>query len=386
MASEDDIKSMSEAELANAYTENVQASEATEHIGKKNRFSQQTNQIFQELKARSVAREVLQRLADHPDESVRSSAKSNIRWLDTPWQSAQRVELDQSRGGDVLPAPLRWQALWQCDHPPPSALTRDEIAERLRHAVPEFHNELIRLAQPAIGLWPRRPRADDLPTTSRFGGTPLAPSNWQWPTAEGEPLLFVGQINCAELRGLPGAERLPSSGLLAFFGDHDAVEACRIEALGDIAVYHWTEVDRLVSAIAAIEPSKVYLRCPLTFRPFVDLPDPHSRAIQELNMRETQRSRYSEEWRAARCHGLPVGAERYASFSKLLGWPALVQERDLVLFEFHDSARLLLQVDRYCNGEDSHNWGPGGSLYFLMPEHDLKGQNFAACEFEIQFT
>jgi hypothetical protein len=388
MAGENNIKAMSATQLAEAYAQIVQAVEATEHIGKKNRLEDQAGEIRRELRTRGVAREVLRRLADHPDEKVRASAQSNIRWLDTPWQSAgdKHAEVDPDRGHGVPPTPLRWQSRWQCDHPPPPALAHDEIAERLRHAVPEFHNELVRLARPAIGLWPRRPRADDLATTSRFGGRPLAPPDWQWPTAEGEPLLFVGHINCTELRGLPGAEQLPSSGLLAFFGDHDAVEACRLEALDDIAVYHWQEVDRLVPAVASIEPCKVYLSCPLAFRPFVDLPDPHSRAIGNLNLRDIQRSLYSEEWRAARCHGLPVGIEGYAGFSKLLGWPALVQRHDLYRFEDNDDARLLLQVDHYCNGQDSHDWGPGGSLYFIWPEGAARKLDFAACNFDIQFT
>jgi hypothetical protein len=71
----------------------------------------------------------------------------------------------------------------------------------------------------------------------------------------------------------------------------------------------------------------------------------------------------------------------------LLGWPALVQQEDLFCFEQgNDDALLLLQVDDYCNGEDTQDWGPGGSLYFFMAQRALQEQNFAACEFEIQFT
>ena len=60
---------------------------------------------------------------------------------------------------------------------------------------------------------------------------------------------------------------------------------------------------------------------------------------------------------------------------------------DLFCFEHgNDDALLLLQVDDYCNGEDTQDWGPGGSLYFFMAQRALQEQNFAACEFEIQFT
>jgi uncharacterized protein YwqG len=38
-------------------------------------------------------------------------------------------------------------------------------------------------------------------------------------------LLFLAAIDCAELRGLPGSDQLPSSGMLAFFADSNGVTA-----------------------------------------------------------------------------------------------------------------------------------------------------------------
>jgi Domain of unknown function (DUF1963) len=68
----------------------------------------------------------------------------------------------------------------------------------------------------------------------------------------------------------------------------------------------------------------------------------------------------------------------------------LIQERDLDQFEFNHKAenkiRLLLQIDHYRNGEESHGWGPGGSLYFTLPEENLSARDYAACEFDIQYT
>ena len=372
MAREDDIKSMSETGLASAYAENVQASEATEHVGRKNRYSQQKNRIFQELKARGVAREVLQRLLDHPDATVRSSANSDIRWLNRPAPQVPTAD-------PALPA----YVTWQCDNLPPPALTRAEVAQRLRSASPEFCDRLFALALPAIGLWPQRPGAASLATASRLGGTPVAPPDWQWPIVDDEPLLFVGQINCAELAGMPGSELLPLSGLLAFFGDHDGLMGCRIEAR-DIAIYHWIDIECPVPAVAPIAPSVVFPLCGLVLRTLIDLPDPHSRAVQNLSLSEEQVSRYATEWKNLRRHGIPDGIEWSCSFSKLLGWPALVQWGDPL--EFSRPLRLLLQLDDYCNGEECHYWGgAGGSIYFVIPEDELRAQNFAACEFDIQF-
>jgi uncharacterized protein YwqG len=237
------------------------------------------------------------------------------------------------------------------------------------------------LALPAIGLWPVR-SVEIAATASRFGGTPLAPPDWQWPTVKDEPLLFVGQINCAELRGLPGMELLPSSGLLAFFGDHDAVMGCFPFAVG--GVYFWPHVDRLVPAKASIDPIEVFPACALVPRPIIDLPHPFSQAVSNLLLSTEQEKSYADAWWAIRDHGLPPDCVGYAGFSKLLGWPDLVQN-DLWQIDSGD-VRLLLQVDSYCNGERRHSWGPGGSLYYLLSERDLRAGDFTGCEFEGQFT
>jgi uncharacterized protein YwqG len=367
-----DIKGMTEAQLAEAYAENVQVCEATEHVGKHNRIFGRRREIIDELKARGEIRPALERLLNHPDAQVRSSAQWELHWLNHPTPQAPPHR------------PLPTETQWQCDNPPPLGMTPAVVARRLQNVVPEASDRLMDLALPAIGLWPQRPRADSPATASRLGGAPLAPPDWQWPIVDDEPLLFVGQINCAELHGLPGAELLPSSGLLAFFGDHDGLMACRIEAR-DIAIYHWTDIDSLVAATAPITPSIVFPMCTLATRPVIDLPDPHSCAVQNLSLNEEQVSRYAIEWKALRRHRIPDGLDYYCGFSKLLGWPAQVQAEDPTAFCEH--GRLLLQVDDYCNGEDHHSWGgAGGSIYFILSEDDLQAQNFAACAFDIQFT
>jgi len=213
--------------------------------------------IAAEMKARDPT--VLRALLDDPDPQVRSWAQSDIE--DHP----------KHEPPPYSPPTREWQ--WQCDNPPPPAMSGVEIERLLRDALPDFADRLMALARPAIGLWPQRLRADRDGATSRLGGMPLAPPDWRWPTVEREPLLFVGQIDCAELQGLPGAEQLPPRGMLAFLGDHDAVMACRYEAR-DIAVHHWLDIDRLIPATPPIEPAFIFPTCALAFRPLIDLPDP----------------------------------------------------------------------------------------------------------------
>jgi hypothetical protein len=45
-----------------------------------------------------------------------------------------------------------------------------------------------------------------------------------------------------------------------------------------------------------------------------------------------------------------------------------------------------LQVENYCNGETAHYWGPGGSLFYVLTDPDLRAHAFEHCELEGQFT
>jgi Domain of unknown function (DUF1963) len=368
----DEIKTFSETELERTYVESIEAAEATEHVGRKNRFAGVRSAIVRELRSRGLERVFFLRLAENSDPQVREAASAHLTWLNKPPNVSA-----------ATPRPrLPPEMIWQCDHPPPPALPREAIAARLRDSVPGACDRLMQLVLPAIRLWPQRHA--DIPTTmSRFGGTPLAPRDWRWPTQEAEPLLFIGQVNCAELSGLPGAELLPAAGLLAFFGDHDAVTGCFPFAEG--GVYHWPDIDRLVPTQAPIEPSEVFLSCALVPKPIIDLPHPHSRAVTELALAEDEHKSYHAAWLDIRNHGIPQAGIGYAGFSKLLGWPDLVQS-DLGRFDTDDNARLLLQVDNYCNGEDAQSFGPGGSLYYVLPEEALRAQRYETCEFEGQFT
>ena len=229
----------------------------------------------------------------------------------------------------------------------------------------------------------------DLPiAASRLGGLPHAPAGWQWPVDEGEPMLFLGQINCADLRGLPAADVLPSSGLLAFFGDHDAVTGCMMTALG-VAVFYWREIDRLAPAAPPIELIRVSPLCALALRPLIDLPDPYSDVVQAILKDAGQVARYARARDAVRDHGIPEDLAWHCAFSKLFGWPSLVQHYDLDLFAAAGARkhfRLLLQLEPYSVGNEYEDYGAGGSLYFMIRERDLREGRFDRCGFDRQFT
>lgn len=101
-----------------------------------------------------------------------------------------------------------------------------EFAETMQHLGVGEHTEQLRaLRRPSIRLVVDADRdedEDDSPIgASRIGGLPDLPPGVEWPRIEGRSLSFLAQIRLEELRGLPGAEELPASGLLVFFYDAD---------------------------------------------------------------------------------------------------------------------------------------------------------------------
>jgi uncharacterized protein YwqG len=264
-----------------------------------------------------------------------------------------------------------------------------QIRRQLAHTMsPEFAGRVQSLARPAIGLWPQRPRGELPVAASRLGGMPHAPPDWSWPLCQMEPLFFLGQINCAELRGFLAAEKLPASGLLAFFADHDAVNGRTDFYEESFAVHHWTDLDRLVPAKPPIELLEIFPLCALAFRPMIEFPDPTSRFIAGLNWNDDDKSAYYDLREAIRDHGIPESAGGLVGHSKLFGWPDWVQyesEEMAELDKLH-GLNLLLQLDAFTDGTRWAEWGGGGSLYFMIRDADLAARRFDRCEFEMQGT
>lgn len=74
---------------------------------------------------------------------------------------------------------------------------------------------------------------------SSIGGRPSLPSDMQWPVDEnGKPMIFLAQLNFAELPQLKG---YPDTGLLSFFVQDEDIQGCAFPSIGDQgfkALYH----------------------------------------------------------------------------------------------------------------------------------------------------
>jgi uncharacterized protein YwqG len=317
---------------------------------------------------------------------------------DVGWEAGgflRDVVEDEEAGKDTYSEPVidpelfspSDEAAWQIDHPPPPAMSLAQIRRQLARTMsPPFAGQVQSLARPAIGLWPQRPLGELPITASRLGGMPHAPPGWSWPLCETEPMFFLGQINCAELRDIPAAEKLPLSGLLAFFADHDAVNGGMSSYEGAFAVFYWTELDRLVPAKPPIELQEIFPLCALAFRPMIELPDTSSAVIESLDWSDDDQWAYHDLKEAIRNHGIPEPSWDRISQGKLFGWPDWVQHESEQMGNSPNELRPLLQLDAFTDGTEWAEWGGGGSLYFLIRDADLAARRFDRCKFEMQGT
>jgi hypothetical protein len=399
------IETRSDAQLVQAWLDNVRTHSAIEHVGAANRHFNERTKLERVFWARSAGQfNQLRPLLTHPDARVRFSAALLFRSCDPAAFRAAMSMLIEA-GGEIgasaarlldqppikmpsrQPEPVVDHPLfWPAHNPPPPGPSDSEIATRLAAALPDQAAALLQLIRPAIGLWPQAERADAPADGSRLGGMPCAPPGWRWPVAATEPMLFLGQINCADICGLPGAEALPSRGLLSLFGDHDTVMGCLFTGQGG-ALYYWPETSDLTPAAPPLEMLTVFPRAELLFRPLLDLPDPESGVVAAILHDQAGGDVYRRFHRDLRGHGLPREIGRY-NRGKLLGWPNLLQGED---FEFtldqpFDHYRMLLQLDGYTNGKEFADWGPGGFLYYFIPHNDFAEQHWETAELAIQFT
>ena len=401
-----DLQTRTDGELVQAWIDNVRSYKAIAHVGAGKRYLGNRTKIAGELRTRHGESLALFRpLLGHPDPEVRYITAFEFREIEPDIFRSTLVALKASGGeiGADAARALSWKPLaksviwpetpvdapiyWQANNQPPPALTQKDIAARLRELLPDHAERLLNFAQPAIGFWPRRRRADLPVDASRMGGMPHAPPDFVWPVRETEPLHFLGQINCADLAGLSGSEHFPSHGLLAMFGDHDTINGCMMTGVGG-ALFHWPDIDNLVPALPPLELSQIFLVCELAFRPLIDLPHPDSdelqAAIGDVNQQETYRRFYD----ALRSHGIPDESVPTCCLGKLLGWPDLVQSDDLDMFLDGDGQdfRLLIQLDGYYDGKGVNDWGLGGMLYFMIPEADFANGRLEEAQLTGQFT
>lgn len=371
-----------------------------DHVGRRNRLFDRRARLFERIDAHPSMLDALASLLDHPDPAVRFVAAARCIRKDILKNQVLAVmnhlcQRDDELGREarryrdhrvsypeveiVAPTP---SALAYRPKPPgyPQSAAIDMIERTLDT---ERAGQVIGLLRRAIGLWPCPVRSD--PLTSRFGGMPMVPPQWFWPTEEEEPLLFLAQVNCRDLHAAVGANPLPDHGILVFFGDHDDVTGCFPTGVSQVS--YFLDTAELRPASPPLEDFEPLVSCGIEFYETIELPDWKSEVIAQLDLTAEELSRY-QDLRGALSRGGHAQGDGDLDVSKLFGWPDLIQ-RDLGQEFFDDpqaGENLLLQIGSYHDGREWEYWGPGGHVYVTLRPSDLAARRFDLAVLEMQCT
>lgn len=278
--------------------------------------------------------------------------------------------------------------------------------------IPRIADEIENLIRPSIRMRAHSVGESKLEIgRSKIGGVPDLPASLSWPTWEGVPLAFIGQINLAEVVQYDRARELPHSGILYFFYDAEerAFGLDTSQREGWRALYFLGDVSQVSPAVP---PSNLpsygqFVPCAVTFSSEMTLPALESEQITRLGL--SWETMYSPE------QGTPEAkneGERYLSLHeqvgklygdtglihRLLGYADPIQNdvqlecqlasHDLLSDRaaWSDDARralredatdwcLLLQVD----SDDTAGmiWGDVGRLYYMIPRQALAQRDFS---------
>jgi uncharacterized protein YwqG len=270
-------------------------------------------------------------------------------------------------------------------------MTRAALETLVRDTLPSaFAAAVLPLIRPSIRLIPGVPDPSR-PLASRLGGIPHVPAGWTWPLDfDEEPMIFIGQFDCREFAGLDGAEALPKDGLLAFFGHYETTVGVPADPPYAGIIQHWPAGTPMSPAAMPDAAWDRPIEASLTMAEQWSVPHMFSLPVRAFTDELSGREMYGEITERVETDGVAPALLRTDEISQVLGWARLVQndfDEDMWGEEYDPlTCRLLLQVDAYHNGSDEHWWGPGGRLYFLMKEDDLRAHRWEAAMMIAQVT
>lgn len=290
--------------------------------------------------------------------------------------------------------------------------------------------ELKPLLKPGIRV--RTQKADENkiePGASRMGGKPHFPDGLEWPRFNGTPLAFIAQFNLEEAASFDVDGELPHSGMLYIFYEASEQPPGAPEDRGAWRVIYYNGDMNILKMTAPPEdiPSDSRFRAKLIeMTSEIQLPDPFSNIIDELDLKSTFREDEGDElyqYEKLRQKVTDLYGDSEV-IHKLLGYSHLIQgdikgechegyyniqpppltEEEMeaqanlmiermnaissgeipekikktpdqkALLREAEKWRLLFQADSEVFGDMM--WGDTGRLYFCITEEALKQKNF----------
>lgn len=257
-----------------------------------------------------------------------------------------------------------------------------------------------RLAQPALRLI-ATPASDTAIAVgaSRLGGLPDLPDGQVWPTMNGAPMSFIGQVRLQDAHALDGGAPLPAAGLLAFFydasqqtyggdpNDHAGLSVLYFDAAAQESLIHHIGFPAALPAAAQFNAATVTLAPVATYAQDLqaELPD-HKVSAQDQKRFEAALNKLAPAPSTTPRHQLlghpdtiqdDMRQQCQFAASGVADPSALDQSKMNALVASATDWRLLLQVD--SDPRLNMRWGSSGMLYFWIRQQDLASADFSHC-------
>lgn len=250
-------------------------------------------------------------------------------------------------------------------------------------------------------------RAEPVTGRTRFGGVPDVPKGFEWPMFvtdtydDGEvrprPLAFLAQFDCGELSAFDKEGLLPKTGLLSFFYELESMRWGFDPKDGGCCRVFWFE------DVHGLSPARVPDSLGGDYRfPALGIAAQTANSYPGYEDFSVNREFDMGGWDAFKEVCGQLGTAETESYSKLLGWPDVIQnnmttECELVARGYYlgntwedipkaeveeakqtspEEWRLLFQLNTVERGDFELMLGDCGSIYFYIRKEDLADRRF----------
>ncbi|EPD51096.1 hypothetical protein HMPREF1210_02287 [Paenisporosarcina sp. HGH0030] len=217
--------------------------------------------------------------------------------------------------------------------------------------------------------------------SSKIGGLPDLPEDWEFPSYNNRSLSFLGQFNLKEIKPYNAENNLPISEILYIF--YDVVEQPWgfEEDEGCFKVLYFEGDEKELKRTEYPEETEDYFPLPVfkvTFTNKLTLPE----YPEDMEFSDEDEENYSEMR-----HELIQPSDEKGNYEPahyMLGYPFSIQNDVFDEFDLKpEEAVLLLQID--SDEEDLKLlWGDSGIIYFCIDKTSLANKQFDKVQFTLQ--
>ncbi|PWK16878.1 DUF1963 domain-containing protein [Xanthomarina spongicola] len=269
--------------------------------------------------------------------------------------------------------------------------------------------KLIKMIRPTVGINTKASNDKTLKVgKSKIGGKPDLPKEFEWPRANGKPMLFCAQYNLSELTKFDQENILPNKGFFYIFLSLDE-EWKEFNGVNQEFKFVYSESENIIRTEFPkdLEENQSFKTAIIEYFEFYTIPHDENYNLFEFDkkyddfsfyfLQPTQLFMIEELYHDTDNLHQILGHDRsiqssvvYEFASKELGLYGAEssehQKRWNDILELSKTYELLLQLDCYDSNTDLSKYGGSGTYYFGLSKTDLENKEFNNIKMSFQMT